>query len=137
MKLRVEEEEGLGINLTPMIDVVFLLIIFFMVTTTFIQLEKEMSIQLPEAQSGDAAGDKVREVIVNVLAEGRIVVNQQDVSADQLLKMLRSARAQNPEVEVVIRSDGAATAQTLIGVVLDKCQVAEIDSIAFNVRDPR
>ncbi|MEQ8762428.1 MAG: biopolymer transporter ExbD [Planctomycetota bacterium] len=137
MKLRMEEEEGLGINLTPMIDVVFLLIIFFMVTTTFIQLEKEMSIELPEAQSGESAGEGAKEIIVNVLAEGRIVVNQQDVSADGLLDLLLSAHERNPEVEVVIRSDGDATAKTLIGVVLDKCQAADIHNIAFNVRDPR
>ena len=62
----------LSLNLAPMIDVVFLLLIFFMVATTFANQEKEMNLDLPTAESGEESVDSPDEIILNLLSDGRI-----------------------------------------------------------------
>ena len=81
MKFKREPREELELNLTPLIDVVFLLLIFFMVSTTF-QKESEISLQLPRASDTEVQAPKERiEVLIN--ASGRYFINDQElVKAD-------------------------------------------------------
>ena len=65
-------ENGVSIELTPIIDMVFLLLIFFLVATTFHQTEREMQVALPAAISAGPISATLREIIINVDAEGRI-----------------------------------------------------------------
>jgi len=137
MKIREEEErDTAGVNLTPMIDVVFLLIIFFMVSTTFIELEKDLEIDLPRSEAGTSAADPLEVILVNVQKDGTIVMDGKEVSVEALTYRLQRAAEADPEQGVEIRGDRAADLDSVVRV-LDACQKAEIRNTALRAREMR
>jgi len=113
------------IEMTPIIDMVFLLLIFFLVATTFQQTEREMKIALPESESGGPVSLALRELVINVLADGSLVVNGRAVSEDDLRGMITTAVQANPNQKVNVRGD-RATSYGQIARVLDICKGAGI-----------
>jgi biopolymer transport protein ExbD len=114
-------EPAPGIDLTPVIDTVFNLLIFFLVATTFHQSEREMRIALPHSTTAGPISLSLRELVVNVDAEGRIVVGGRVMSPESLRALVREAVAQNPEQKVTIRGDRSA-AYAHIVAALDICK---------------
>ncbi len=112
---------GVSIDLTPIIDMVFLLLIFFLVATTFHQTEREMQVALPAATSAGPISATLREIIVNVDAEGRIIVNGRTIDAQALRSLIERAVAGNPQQKVTVRGD-RRTAYVNIIRVLDVCK---------------
>lgn len=94
-----------NIDLTPVIDIVFLLLIFFLVATTFAQQERELKVTLPEAANAGPISAALREVVINVDSAGDIIVSGQTMSDDDLRTLVREAIAANPEQKVTIRGD--------------------------------
>jgi biopolymer transport protein ExbD len=126
MRIRTPEPlAGAGIDLTPIIDMVFLLLIFFLVATTFHQTEREMQIALPVAQSAGPISAVLRELVINVDAEGRIVVGGRTVDAEGLREVVQSATGRNPEQKVTIRGDRRAAYAHIVRV-LDICKGAGV-----------
>lgn len=128
MKISEQQDEEPILNLTPMIDVVFQLLVFFMVATTFLDPEKEIGIELPEAASATVT-ENVDELIINVFADGRIVVSGQDVPADSLLTTLKSAAQKDPETPVTIRGDRLVHHENIVQV-MDACGQAGLYNLA-------
>src|SRR5215475_13095038 len=91
MPLKVDSLDEPQINLTPMIDVVFNLLIFFMLATRFADMERQFDVQLPTAGSAQPLSNPPDEIVVNVFGDGRLVVGQQPMSADALEQHLRDA----------------------------------------------
>jgi len=130
------EQDETGIELTPLIDVVFLLLIFFMISTTFTK-ETKLQINLPEA-SGDAVIDQPRTLEVQVSAnstyaistdqspEGRALINSNRAT---LLKAL-SEYKDTPNLLLVIRADQKAPHETVIRV-LDVAQQVGLSNVTF------
>ncbi len=114
-------DEGVSIELTPIIDMVFLLLIFFLVATTFHQAEREMQIALPAASSAGPISAMLREIIVNVDAEGRIIVGGRRIEHQDLRVMISQAVEANPEQKVTVRGD-RSTAYANVVTVLDICK---------------
>jgi biopolymer transport protein ExbD len=115
MKFHREPTEDLELNLTPLIDVVFLLLIFFMVSTTF-QKESEISLQLPTATQKpvDASDDRI-EVVIN--AAGHFYVNDQElVQSDfpSLQTALRKISNGNHDIPLTIRADAQTPHQAVV-----------------------
>ncbi len=110
-----------SIELTPIIDMVFLLLIFFLVATTFHQTEREMQIALPASQSAGPISSTLREIIINVDAEGQIFVSGRKMDAEDLRVLVRDAVAANPQQKVTVRGD-RHTAYANIVRVLDICK---------------
>jgi len=115
MKFRRQQTEELDVNLTPLIDVVFLLLIFFMVSTTF-QRESQISVQLPKAakEPVDAPTENI-EVVIN--AVGDYFVNEQELiksDANSLMAALNSATAGNRDVPLTIRADSNTPHQAVV-----------------------
>jgi len=113
-----QQNTGISIELTPMIDMVFLLLIFFLVATTFHQTEREMQIALPVAAPISAI---LQELIVNVDVDGQIIVGGRKLGPDQLQSMVSEAVAVNPQQKVTVRGD-RRTAYANIVTVLDICK---------------
>jgi biopolymer transport protein ExbD len=120
-------QEGVGLDLTPIIDMVFLLLIFFLVATTFHQTEREMKIALPMARAAGPISAALRELIVNVDAEGRIIVSGRTIDAEGLRQIVTQAIALNPEQKVTVRGD-RTTAYANIVRVLDVCKGAGVQA---------
>lgn len=96
-------------NFTPMIDVVFNLLIFFMVSTHFAKEEQEMLVSLPEASQAMPLTARPTEIFVNIDAQGNYFVRTQQVTSDELEAILRQAARDNPVNQaVVIRADRRA-----------------------------
>ncbi|MHC4812147.1 MAG: ExbD/TolR family protein [Planctomycetota bacterium] len=129
MRLDTGDPDDGGINLTPLIDVVFLLLIFFLTATTFSREEVEMDLELPEAASGEpAAGDQT--IVINIGRDGRLVMNGRGVTEEALHQKLRAAAARDKDRQVLIRGDTEAR-YGLVAKVLDACLVAKLHSISI------
>ncbi|OHB80422.1 MAG: hypothetical protein A2V98_21020 [Planctomycetes bacterium RBG_16_64_12] len=129
---------SLSFNMTPMIDVVFLLIIFFLVSSHLARQETQLELDLPEAASGQRAQeDDVRRVVVNVLGlarpEGRIQVGGQVMGADQLSELIRyESRTTAGKLEVRIRSDRRVPYRVIEPILL-ACQRGGVWNVTFAV----
>lgn len=130
MRLDADSDDAeFGINLTPMVDVVFLLLIFFLAATTFASEEVALDLRLPPAKSGQA-GKSDRPLVVNVLADGRLHVDGREVSLEALRQKLQAAGERNAEQAVLVRGDREA--QFGLGIqVLDACRLAKIKKVDF------
>ncbi len=120
-----EKESNVSIEMTPLIDMVFLLLIFFLVATTFKEAEREMQIALPFTDNAGPISTSLREIIINVAEDGRIIVAGQTMSAEQLNALVDEAVKQNENQKVTIRGD-KNTAYQNIASVLDVCKAAGI-----------
>ncbi|MCW8827378.1 MAG: biopolymer transporter ExbD [Gammaproteobacteria bacterium] len=118
MNFRNSAREDIELNLTPLIDVVFLLLIFFMVSTTF-DRQSEIAIALPESSSEPVA-EKKDELVITIDAKGRYFVNQEEVVSSRI-DILRSAiftaakGAEQPQV--IIHADRQTPHQAVIGAM--------------------
>jgi biopolymer transport protein ExbD len=130
MRLDLEERsEDAGINMTPMIDIVFLLLIFFLTATTFAREEVEMDLKLPEARSG-VEPDRAHPLVVQVLADGRLTFDGREVTLEALRQKLLAAAARNRQQSVLVRGDKHA--QFGLGMqVLDACRLAKLGKVDF------
>ncbi len=120
-----ENARGAAIELTPMIDMVFLLLIFFLVATTFQQTEREMQIALPYASSAGPISASLREIIVNVDAQGQVIVSGKVISLESLQELIERAVERNPEQKVTIRGDKTTAYANVVGA-LDACKSAGV-----------
>ena len=119
-----------GVPLTPMIDVVFLLLCFFVTSQIFAQWETEIDVALPTAATGDMPQRLPGEVIINVLADGTAVVNGQSLDDARLRAMMDRLVKLFPGQPVLLRAD-KATAYEHVMRVLDLCRQADIWNISF------
>ena len=131
MRLDLEEgDEEVVMNLTPMLDMVFNLLLFFLAATTFAKEEVELDLRLPEARSGQQASGPALQLIINVFANGRLSVEGREVTLEALRQKLEAAAARNREQAVLIRGDRQA--QFGVGLqVLDACRLAKIKKVDF------
>jgi biopolymer transport protein ExbD len=104
---------------------VFLLLVFFLVATTFHQEEREMQIALPVASSAAPISVQLRELIVNVDAEGDITVGGRVMAVDALATLVKEAVQANPRQKVTVRGD-RGTAYANVVRVLDVCKQSGI-----------
>ncbi|MCU0866492.1 MAG: biopolymer transporter ExbD [Planctomycetes bacterium] len=122
------DQDG-GLNLTPMIDVVFLLLIFFLAATTFARQEVELDLRLPSAKSG-TQGKGEEQLIINVFADGRLSVGGREVPLEALRQKLQAAVARSAEQSVLVRGD--QDARFGVGMqVLDACRLAKVKKVDF------
>lgn len=132
MPLRTESLEEPQLNLTPMIDIVFLLIIFFMVGTRFSEIEQQYDIELPTATTVEPMTSRPDSIVLNVARSGDVMISGETVSLEELSTRLTAARKAYTEQAVLIRGDGEGVYQSIIDV-MDLCHKAEIHrfSLAF------
>ncbi len=135
MPIKIQRDDQSSINLTPMIDIVFLLIIFFMVGTKFseqTELEKDISLQVPQVTDAHALTSAPRKRVINVYQDGRIILDKKTVSLDELQFELASARQQYQKLGVVIRGDADSRYQQ-VAEVIATCKKADINDLNISV----
>ena len=138
MKFSVPETEEVSINLTPLIDIVFLLLIFFMVSTTF-QRETELEIALPEASAETSSEPAVSALILEIDATGAYRLSSQQsgkssdfasVNIEQLSEMLKGLSAKIVTATLVIKADAKTPHQAVVQA-LDAARKANLTRVRF------
>ncbi len=131
MKFRDRQPEATAeLELAPMIDVVFLLLIFFIVSWQFARFEEDMDVSVPAAEEKAEEDRSVGEIIVNVRRDGSIVLNGVNVSKAALLEKLQIISKSYPSQAVILRGDVETDFQYIIDV-LDQVKKAGIWNVAF------
>jgi len=133
MPLKTHLDEQPTLNLTPMIDIVFLLIIFFMVGTKFTELERKISLKVPEVVDRGALTAAPERKVVNVYRDGAITLDGATVSLEQLTAQLTAARAQYSDLGVLVRGDAEGEFQG-VAAVLNACKQAGVGDLGISVR---
>ena len=110
-----------ALALTSMLDVIFLLLCFFVTASVFSQWESEISISLPSASSAETPGRLPGEVILNVASDGSVTVNARKLTLDDLGARLRKVAEFYPGQPVVIRADRETSYDSLVKVI-DTCR---------------
>ena len=136
MKFQTRQLEPAAMQLAPMIDIVFLLLIFFIVTWQFSRSETEMKISVPSSQEGADPKRVLGEIIVNVRVTGEVVVEGQVMSQAQLQQKLSAIARQHQNQPVRLRGDAKAEYQMMVEVI-DTCQKAGIWNISFATQRPK
>ena len=133
MPLKTHLDEQPTLNLTPMIDIVFLLIIFFMVGTKFSELERKISLHVPQVSDAGTLTDAPEKKVINVHRDGRITLDRQVVTSDELTRRLAAARHEYQGLGVLIRGDADGPFQN-VATALNACRQAGISELGISVR---
>lgn len=139
MKIDISQNEGDEINLAPLIDCVFLLLIFFMVATTFDQQEEipepieELLIQLPTASASIETDNLARPVVIAIDAKGRYSIDGRSTGVSGLHERLKAIAANSPERRIRIDGDKDVAYQH-VAHVLDICQFVGLQNIGTRTR---
>ena len=119
-----------GIQLAPLVDVLLLLLIFFLLTWNAARNENELDVKVPKASSAKEKSAPIGDVVVNVKADGNVVVNRRTLTTAELTDLLKNLVQLNSEQAVIIRGDEAGAYKNIIGV-LNICTEAGITNVAF------
>jgi len=119
-----------GIQLAPLVDVLLLLLIFFLLTWNAARTENELDVKVPKASAAREKSAPIGDVVVNVRADGNVVVNRRTLTGPELTELLKSLVQLNSEQAVVIRGDEAGAYKNIIDV-LNICTEAGISNVAF------
>jgi biopolymer transport protein ExbD len=119
MRAPIDESEMQGMNLTPLIDVVFLLLIFFLVATRFDQEEKELSIRIPDVYKARPISAGPQELVVNINANGEYIVLGKTIDERELRTLIGSLTTKNPAdmSTVQVRTDMETKVRFAMAVV--------------------
>lgn len=118
-----------GINVTPMVDVVLVLLVIMMVSATYI-VSQSLKVELPKAAS---ASESVASIAAVTIAKGgKMYFNQEPIDEPGLVKKLRDAVAQNPDINLIVSADKAVTHGEVVHVV-DLAKLEGIAKFAINV----
>ncbi len=117
MPLRTDSLEEPQLNLTPMIDIVFLLIIFFMVGTKFTEIEQQFDVDLPSAAAIEPMSATPDPLVITITRSGELSLGNQFVSIEELEQKLASAKEAFSAQVVLIRGDGAGIYQSIIDIM--------------------
>lgn len=136
MKFHSSQPEPASFQIAPMIDIVFLLLTFFIVTWQFSRSETEMKISVPTSEEGADPRRVLGEIIINVRANGEVVVESQLLSLVQLRQKLENIARVHHNQPVRLRADSDCRYQSIVEVI-DTCQKAGIWNISFATQRPK
>lgn len=119
-----------GIQLAPLVDVLLLLLIFFLLTWNAARNENELDVKIPKATAAKEKSAPIGDVIVNVKSDGSVVVNRRTLNESDLTNLLKGLVQLNPDQAVVIRGDEAGAYKYIVSV-LNICSQAGVTNVAF------
>lgn len=119
-----------GIQLAPLVDVLLLLLIFFLMTWNAARNENELDVKVPKANAAKEKPAPIGDVVVNVKADGNVVVNRRTLSPVELTDLLKDLVQLNADQAVVIRGDEGGAYKNIVSV-LNTCSEAGVTNVAF------
>lgn len=129
-RARRADDEG-DVNVTPLLDIVFIMLIFFIVTATFI---KEPGVQVQRPDADTAEEQRLVSILVAIDSDNRIWINRQETPLEGVRTAVERLRRENPRGSAVIQSDGSAHSEYLVDV-LEQIRAAGVqDVVAVSVR---
>lgn len=128
-------QQAAELELAPMIDVVFQLLIFFIVTWQFARFERDMDISVPSAEQAENTDRQAGEIIINVRKDGTVVLNGLEITKEELLSKLKAISGAYPDQAAILRGSSEADFQSIINV-LDVIKEAGIWNVAFATTKP-
>ncbi len=126
-RIVLEEEEESEVNLTPMLDVVFIMLIFFIVTASFV---KESGIDITRPDAATAERKEKGNILVAINEEGQIWIDRRQVDVRALRANIERMHAENPHGAVVIQADKKSTTDFLV-LVMDAARQAGVSSVSL------
>ena len=126
-KILTGDEEESEINLTPMLDVVFIMLIFFIVTASFIK-EAGISVNRPEAPTGESQDDA--SILIAISPQDEIWIDRRQVDPPGVRSMIERLHAENPKGSVVIQADKESTNEALV-IVMEAAKAAGVTNVAI------
>jgi biopolymer transport protein ExbD len=127
--------EVFGFQIAPMVDILLVLLVFFIVTWNFALSENELDVKIPSAKKAKEAQPYVGQVVVNVRADGSMVFNRKPITSDELRGKLDQLSKIYPDQAVILRGDQRANYKAIVDV-LDICRTANIWNVAFATAKP-
>jgi len=132
MKFNREPEEDFRLDMTPMIDVIFLLLIFFMVSTVFVDFSKKMEITLPESSASEETV-KQEEIVIEVTKKGEIFLKGKKIRIEMVRKFLEQKLNKKKNVSIIIRADKKVEYGRVIKL-LGYCKELKIEDVSVAVK---
>ncbi len=129
------EPRVFGFMIAPMVDILLVVLVFFIVTWNFALTENELDVRVPSATKANEPQPYVGQVVINVKADGTIVVNRKTESEPALLEQLKKLAQLYPDQAVIVRGDEAVDYKHIVQV-LDICRQADIWNVAFATGKP-
>ena len=127
---RIRTEEDTQIDLTPMLDVVFIMLIFFIVTATFV---RESGVEFSRPVAASATQQNTARIIVGIDANNNIWIDRQRVALEAVRLKVERLRGENPQSGAVIQADVSANTGILVKV-MDQIQLAGVENVAVSAR---
>ena len=129
-KSRARDEGGENkVNLTPMLDVVFIMLIFFIVTATFVK-EVGVDVNQPEDDKPKTVDPDKKSIVVRVTNRDRIIIAQRDVDIRSVRANIERMHAENPEAPVIIQPHPQATTKIIVHIIDSAQQTGAVWSLA-------
>jgi biopolymer transport protein ExbD len=119
-----------GIQLAPLVDVLLLLLIFFLLTWNAARNENELDVKVPKASAAKERSAPIGDVVVNVKADGNVIVNRRTLAGPDLTTLLKGLVQLNADQAVIIRGDEAGAYKNIVSV-LNICSEAGVTNVAF------
>ena len=123
-------EEAESIQMTSLIDIVFITLVCFMTTSVYATLERQIGITLPTASSAVQSDRKQGEIFINLRQDGRIILNDREMTVPELQAVLSRVAEYFPGGSVIIRGDRQAILGNAIAI-LNCCKNADIQNVSF------
>ena len=120
----------LGFQIAPMVDILLVLLCFFIVTWSFARKEMELDVKVPAAESSTESRSVMNQTVLNVKADGTIVWNRKAIGAEELRGKLLQLSSLYPDYAIILRGDERADYKSIVNV-LDICRAAKIWNVAF------
>ncbi len=124
-----EEEEEAQVNLTPMLDVVFIMLIFFIVTATFVK-EEGLDVNQPDDDKPKTIDPDKKSIVVRITSRDRIQIAQRDVDPRNVRSNIERLHAENPEAPVIIQPHSESRTETMV-LVMDSARLAGVRNVSL------
>ena len=132
---RRAQPQVMGFQIAPMVDVLLVLLCFFILTWNFARKEMELSVKVPTADHGEEPVLDVNQTVLNLKADGSMVMNTKPVTYEELGQKMLTLAQINPDYAIILRGD-ENVAYKYVAKVLDVCRGAGIWNVAFPVSKP-